>query len=86
MDIHINKKIAGLMVLALIVGGVIGAAVGFVAGHEGDHHEQGRYEMGRGQFDREANDDKEELPNSNEQAPSAQPVQTQNGAMPAPVQ
>jgi hypothetical protein len=75
MDLHINKKIAGLMIVSLLVGGAIGGAIGFVAGGEEGHGERGGYEMNdkgdNAQFDNhadgETNDDQGGAPNSDEQ-------------------
>ena len=70
MDIHINKKIAGLMIASLIVGGIIGGAIGFMTASEEGHGERGGYEMNNKgdnvQFDNhadgEANDDQGSTP------------------------
>ena len=83
MDLHIDKKIAGLMIVSLLVGGAIGGAVGFVAGGEEGHGDRGGYEMKNGaenaQFDNhadgETNDDKGGAPNQDEQQPAVNGTQ-----------
>ncbi len=66
MDIHIDKKIAGLMIFALIVGGVLGGVVGFVAGHEeGGHGGRDGYEMGRDQMDNQGIEPNQDQQNAN---------------------
>ncbi len=86
MDIHIDKKLAGLLIVALVIGGIVGGTIGFVAG---SHEEGDRYEMHDGnrkdrmgqryddQLDGETNDDNGGAPNSDEQiknAPLTTPV------------
>ncbi|MDB5204341.1 MAG: hypothetical protein JWP09_369 [Candidatus Taylorbacteria bacterium] len=82
MDIHIDKKIAGLMIGSLLVGGVLGGGIGFAAGHDGERGhggERGGYEMNgqdRGgvsdnQADGEIKDDNGGAPNQDEKDNSA---------------
>ena len=85
MDIHINKKIAGLMLGSLLVGGAIGGAVGFASGsEEGGHHERrGNMERNGGydnEKDGETSDDQGGAPNSDEQVTKTDPTMMQNGS------
>lgn len=75
MDIHINKMVAGLMLVSLIVGGLIGGAIGFAASHEegrgGDQQEMSYKNSGPNQqYDNQADgetaDDNGGTPNSDE--------------------
>lgn len=81
MDIHINKKTAILVVVSLLVGGVIGGGIGFVAGHEGGRHHERRgnkmEQKGYGydnRADGETADDNGGAPNSDEQVTKTAPV------------
>lgn len=89
MDIHINKKIAGLMIVSLLVGGALGGAIGFVAGGEEGHGDRGRYEMNDTfdtHADGETNDDQGGIPNQDEQTNTTGTQTTVSPVAPVPAQ
>jgi hypothetical protein len=73
MDVHINKKIAGLMLFSLFIGGAIGGGIGFIGGNEeGRHNEKGDYVKGErdgydNRADGETSDNQGSVSNSDEQ-------------------
>ena len=85
MDIHIDRKLAGIVIVSLLIGSLAGGVVGFVAGAEEGHglHERGsrfNYKGIDDHADGETNDDKGGVPNQDEQTvtptdqPSSSPV------------
>jgi hypothetical protein len=73
MVVNIDKKVAGLMIGSLLVGGLIGGAIGVGASHEeGGRGERGNKQMMEqngydNQADGEVQDDKGGAPNFDEQ-------------------
>ena len=69
MDIHINKQTIGLLLIALLLGGALGSAIGFIAGSD-EHGNNNEYSDQQRQYDNqrdgETKDDKGGAPNSDQ--------------------
>ena len=80
MNIHINKQMVVTVITSLIIGGLVGGAIGTIAGHKMGGYERGErnYEHmmgGRNSYDNqkdgEGMDDKGGMPNSDENIASS---------------
>lgn len=89
MNINIDKKVASIAIISLLVGGAIGGAIGFSASHEegrgGDRNEMGYKNGGMNQqYDNQADgktaDEKGGTPNSDEQTPNASSTTSVNAS------